>query len=197
MDLTFKMLGWSGKTWPQRPQEVAGMIEVLNSEGVRSYLEVGCRYGDTFHAVGLALPEGSRCVACDLPGWRNGVKSQRHPRSHKYLQRAADDLSRKGRPASVIIGDSHHHKTVAAVKALAPFDAVFIDGDHTYEGVVEDWRNYGPMARIVAFHDVVGKKPETSGPRQLFSELRASHRHKLIAVDPDPAACGIGVIWRD
>lgn len=190
-----KVPGFSGQRWPQYREEVEALIAILAREGVRSYLEVGCRYGDTFHAVGLALPKGSRCVACDLPAWRNGVKSTRHTNSESYLRRAASDLIARGRQATVIIGDSHHPDTVAKVRALGPFDAAFIDGDHTPEGVAADWHNYGPLARIVAFHDIVGKESASSGPGPLFERLSESHRHQRISVTPD--ANGIGVIWRD
>jgi hypothetical protein len=161
---------------------------------VRSYLEVGCRYGDTFHTVGLALPDGAKCVATDLPAAKNGKRIKRHTDSGVYLQRAADDLNRNGRRATVIIGDSHSSDTVRKVRALAPFDAVFIDGDHTYDGVKADWRNYGSLARIVAFHDLKGEKSASYGPRQLFGELAGRHRHQVISVDP--YSCGIGVLWR-
>jgi hypothetical protein len=197
--MKYKAPGWSGKPWPQYREEVEAMIAVFKSEGVRSYLEVGCRYGDTFRAVGRALPNGSRCVACDLPGAYSSDKrpgrKNRHANSWVYLQRAADDLTKHGWPATVIIGNSHHPDTVAKVRALAPFDAVFIDGDHALDGVTADWRNFGPMGRIVAFHDLKGEKSASYGPRQLFNELKASHRHKVISVDP--ASCGIGIVWHE
>jgi len=41
---------------------------------------------------------------------------------------------------------------------FAPLDACFIDGDHTFDGVMSDWRFYAPMVRpggFVVFHDHV------------------------------------------
>jgi hypothetical protein len=193
--IAYKPIGWSGKPWPQYLEEVEAFAEILKREGVLSYLEVGCRYGDTVHFVGTSLPQGSRIVATDFPAHKNGKQSPRHTDSAVYLQRAVSDLTDNGRPATMILGDSHAADTVAKVRALGPFDAALIDGDHTYEGVAADWRNFGPMARIVAFHDLMGDKSASIGPRRLFNELKATHRHQVISVDPQSR--GIGVVWRE
>ena len=193
--MAYKPIGWSGQPWPQYLDEVEEFAALLNREGVKSYLEVGCRYGDTVHFVGMALPEGSRIVATDFPAHKNGKQSPRHTDSAVYLQRAVADLAAQVRPATMILGDSHSADTVAKVQALAPFDAVLIDGDHTFGGVSADWRNYGPMGRLVAFHDLMGDKSASIGPRRLFDELKATHRHEVISVDPESR--GIGIVWRD
>jgi hypothetical protein len=188
----FKEPGWSGKPWPQFTEEVEAFIAILQSEGVRSYLEIGCRHGDTVHAVGMGLPVGSRIVACDLPGMRNGIPRRKHTDSGDYLQRAADDLIANGRKTTVVIGDSHSPDTVARVRALGPFDAILIDGDHSLDGATADWRNYGPMGRIVAFHDISGIK----AVRKVFDDAARSCR-RVQRISVDPTIAGIGVLWRE
>ena len=117
--------GFSGKPWPQYQFEIQGFIDLLVSEGVRSYLEIGCRYGDTWHAVGSALPKGSRIVALDLPGAKSGFEHKGgHQDSGDYLELAAEDLRKKGQDAIVIIGNSHQKETVTVIQKLAPFDAI-------------------------------------------------------------------------
>lgn len=130
--------------------ELDGFIGLLRERGVRRYLEIGAREGDTFHAVMLSLPAGSFGVAVDMPGGMWGKVT-----TAKSLNAVADALGRDGREARVILGDSTDIEIVRQVAALAPFDAVLIDGDHRYAGVLRDWCNYGD-APIVAFHDIVG-----------------------------------------
>lgn len=59
-----------------------------------------------------------------------------------------------------ILGNSQERGTVAQLDALLagrPIDLLFIDGDHTYDGVKADYEMYGPLVRsggVIAFHDV-------------------------------------------
>jgi len=54
----------------------------------------------------------------------------------------------------IIVGNSHNQIIYNKVKGI--YDLLFIDGDHSYEGVKQDWVMYSPLVRkggIVAFHD--------------------------------------------
>jgi hypothetical protein len=61
---------------------------------------------------------------------------------------------------TVILGDSHDPATMEQLVAHLdgePIDMLFIDGDHTYEGVKADYELYGPLVReggLVGFHDI-------------------------------------------
>ena len=55
-----------------------------------------------------------------------------------------------------LVGDTHLQETLDMVNDYAPFDCVFIDGDHSTEGVKMDFEMYSPLVRkggIVGFHD--------------------------------------------
>jgi len=143
---------FSGRKPSQVPEELAAFIALLKSRGVRSYLEIGARHGDTFHAVMISLQPGSMGVAVDLPGGAWG-----HLKSKQSLDAAVNDLRRRGYDVCRILGDSRATDTYLTVKNLGPFDAGLIDGDHRYQGVRADWMSYGPMCGITAFHDIAGE----------------------------------------
>lgn len=187
-----KRVGFSGIRWLQYEDELSAFIDLLKREGVRSYLETGAHHGDTMHAVGCALPEGSRIVGVDLPGATAG----RYKDSWKAMQRAVDDLRSRGRDAHALVGNSHDRRTVKAASALGPFDAVFIDGDHTPSGVRADWKDYGSLARIVGFHDIArAVEIKKCGVQSFYRDLCQTHRHTEFAFHG--AHRGIGVVWRE
>src|SRR5690606_15397754 len=59
---------FSGRQASQDEAELTGFLRLLQDRGVRRYLEVGARHGDTFHYLMTGLPVGSVGVAVDLPG---------------------------------------------------------------------------------------------------------------------------------
>ncbi len=96
----------------------------------------------------------------------------------------------------LILGDSHDPKLIARVDELGPFDFIFIDADHTYEGVSGDWANYRPMLApggLVAFHDIA-ERP-SYGVTQLWNEIKVGAPTIEIVESAKPFWCGIGVIW--
>lgn len=142
---------FSGRRPSQQEFEIDGFVELLRTHGVKSYGEIGAREGDTFHHVLTSLP-GCTGVALDLPGGLWGKASTR-----SQLEAAVADLEGKGIKASCMFGDSKGAATIRLFQGRGPYDAILIDGDHTLAGVTADWENYRHMARIVAFHDIVGE----------------------------------------
>jgi hypothetical protein len=169
--------------------------QFLVDRGVRRYLEIGARHGDTFHHIMNALPEASFGLAVDLPGALWGKSG-----SDSALYAAVTDIMQHGSAAAMLLGDSKLQKTLKMVEFFGPFDAVLIDGDHSLEGVRSDWKMYGPLAPIVAFHDIVGDGVVDKRSKRavevplLWRELQSSQKTREF-VDTD-SKMGIGVICK-
>lgn len=180
----------------QVEEEFAWFLDIIKREKAESYLEVGAKFGECTKRVGEILPVPSRIVTVDLPG---GTKLWN--KSKLQLEGNINALVKKGHDARVVWGDSTDPGVIQHVKSLAPFDVIFIDANHTLPYVTQDWLNYGPMGRIVAFHDINWRRaPEWVGTRidvpEFWESVKKDHRYEEIRACPTGKNNGIGVVWR-
>lgn len=132
----------------QDEAELTWFVSLCQRMKVRRYLEIGSRNGLSFGAVMLNLPAGAYGMSVDVPENENSAAN---------MVRTAACVRRAGSTVTQLYESSRSRIAMAAVAAAsaeAPFDLVFIDGDHRYEGVKADWRDYGRFAPVIAFHDV-------------------------------------------
>lgn len=146
-----KLKTFSGRPASQHPDELAALVNFARAENVLRYLEIGARHGDTLHAMGMSLPEGSLCVAVDMADGPWGS-----PTSKDALCAAVESLRMSGRQCHAIFGDSASETIVNLVSSFKLFDLILIDGDHRYDSVKRDWMNYRDLGRHIAFHDIIG-----------------------------------------
>ena len=84
--------------------------------------------------------------------------------------------------------DSHAASAVDWARRNAPYDFVFIDGDHSAEGVRADWNDYGPMGRVVGFHDIADEVVGT-----LWREIKSAFPKTKEVINSNK---GIGIVVR-
>lgn len=174
------------ETVPHDRHELERLLEVV--EGSSSVLEIGSRYGYTLRKMARVMKPGSRIVSVDLPRGPWGANSE------KYLQGNMEGLRCNGFDTHLFLGNSRDPEIVEKVKALGPFDVVFIDGDHRYDGVKADWLNYGPLGKTVIFHDIVLCKQNKGRGIEVYKLWREIEGKKEEFVAKG-STMGIG-IWR-
>lgn len=186
---------FSGEGSVQIKTEFLSFIDLLKREQIKSYLEIGAGRGDTFHEIATQMPVGSKVVAVDFPEQHWGLH-----KSQKQLIKVVFDLQQKGYKPTVEFGNSKDPDVIKVAKQHGPYDCVFIDGDHSLEGVTADWENYGELGKMVAFHDIAHKQipnkyDELIEVHVLWDKLKTLYRH-VEFIEKD-STMGIGVIFRD
>jgi hypothetical protein len=190
----------SPSSYRARPQqhlaELAEFVEFIRANTVESYCEIGCKFGGLLWAVAQAMPKGARLVAVDAP---NGPWGRTD--SEISLRECVEELKRIGYEAHLFFGDSTSDMIIASVGALAPFDVVFIDANHTEKYVRKDFASYGRLARICCFHDIGWNNPTPPGRMaievpKVWAELRNSHagRASFSEIRHDNGHNGIGIM---
>ena len=114
-------------------------------------------------------------------------------------------FKKPGQQLHLLRKDSHREETVHEVKDIfgkGLIDFAFIDGDHTYEGVKEDFEKYAPLVRqggLVAFHDILPRPdlPEIAVDR-FWEELKKKYKtEELIGDEGTGRRIGIGVVFME
>lgn len=167
----------------QNPDEMAWLLEMLRGAG--SVLEIGSCFGRSLEHFAAVLRPGAVIRSIDLgrsEEWLPGIDTT------ISLKRVITELQAKGFDAACLIASSRSLEAHQWAMNSGPYDLLFIDGDHSYEGALSDWKTYAPMARLVAFHDIAHSE---HGVAKLWAELKAEglRVHEKIA-----SGMGMGVV---
>jgi predicted O-methyltransferase YrrM len=72
-------------------------------------------------------------------------------------------------------------------------DFLFIDADHSYEGVKKDFQLYSPLVRksgLIAFHDIL----DECGVDRFWSEIKRDYKYEEIVEHYQQRCAGIGML---
>jgi len=180
----------------QIKEEIAQLLNLLAELKPKTLLEVGTASGGTLFLFCQVAEPDATVISVDLPGgpFGGGYPEWRIPLYKSF--------AKERQRIHLIRADSHDPKTLEIVKRIlgdGKLDFLFIDGDHTYEGVKRDFEMYSPLVRkggIIAFHDIVsGPSENVGGVPTFWNEIKRSFTYNEIVKDWQQEGYGIGVIY--
>ena len=140
----------------QVQEEVLDFLKYSADLNPKYVLEIGTFFGGLTFLLSQAIKTVSLTISIDLFK-RNAILL------HYF--------SKPGKNIKLISGSSYDPMTVRKVERILgseKLDLLFIDGDHSYEGVKKDFLSYRRLVRnngIIAFHDIVTDSFTRNGTR--------------------------------
>jgi len=191
-------LPWISISPSQVKEEITELVKILARRKPKLVLEVGTARGGTLFLFARVSGPEAVIISIDLPGGQFGGG---YPEWRVPLYKSFAIQNQK---INLIRGNSHDFSTLEMVEKVLEgrrLDFLFIDGDHTYDGVKKDFQMYSDLAGkggIIAFHDIVPGPPESVGgvPR-FWSEIKHSFNYVELVKNWKQGRCGIGVIYCD
>lgn len=186
------MNGWPYPEPPvpayQAPGEFGALWAHAAARPHRTVVEIGSLFGGTLWGW-LHLPDAETVVSVDqVTDWE--------PIREKVITARSQWTSWPGVDRLRIVEGNSQVPAAIEAAGVESIDVLFIDGDHSYEGVKADFDLWSPLVRpggVVAFHDTVPTSwAHEPGVVQLVSELKW-HRRLASVEWFTPAEGGVGV----
>ncbi len=177
----------------QIAEELASLAAQVRQLRPRTVLEIGTANGGTLFLWTRLADAGATIVSIDLPGGKFGGG---YPSERGIVYRR---FTRSTQKLHLLRENSHDPRTRAKAVRLfggEPIDLLFIDGDHTYEGVKQDWEQYSPLVRpggMVVFHDIAGNYDDTQ-VKELWDSIKCGCRYEEYVVDSN-GYYGLGILF--
>lgn len=184
----------------QMLSEVKFLYNLIRLNQCKAICEIGTLLGGTAFIFSQAAPDDAKIVSVDI----NSTITRRQ---------ALRKLPKPGQKLRLIVGDSHSmavEKRVRKEFQETGIDFLFIDGDHSLFGVINDFVRYSPLVKpggIVAFHDInpdsfikTGIKTHSYvGGVPYFWEMikKSGYKTEEFIEDPNQDGFGIGIIYKE
>lgn len=176
----------------QKPSELSHLATEIAGLRPRNAMEIGSYLGGTLFLLCRLADPAARILTLDLH--RGNVWGARKLLYYSFLK--------ERQRLHIITADSHSNVAYSRVaQKFGPekLDFLFIDGDHSYEGVKRDFEMYSPLVRkggVIAFHDIVAHPPEAQcHVKEFWDEVKQRFSHREIIDSPSQQWAGIGLLY--
>lgn len=158
-------------------EEIVECLRFLSRRPIRNVLEIGSASGASFFLWCQLAERSGKKISVDLPGGAYGGEPNADPRT---LIARNHRIRSWGEQVYMVSGDSksdHVRNEVARILNGDQVDLLFIDGDHTFDGVSLDYSRYSKFVRpsgCVLFHDINDSewhRSQNVGVAQLWQSL--------------------------
>lgn len=146
---------------------------------IKTYLEIGVHNG-TSMAYAISNNLNMKCIGVDL--FEDTINRYAH--DNLQYERTANNILNinKSNTLSLIKGNSFLEETIQKVDSILNKDQVdlfFIDGDHSYKGIKNDFNNYEKFVKTGGLIVIDDFNPKYPGIIKFCNELKSDKFEKI------------------
>lgn len=175
--------------------EIYNTTKFLDAFKIKNFMEIGTDRGGTFTVWSkLANKEGIH-ISLDLPHGQ-------FDRNDYDVEKRDTYLKSLGSNVTIIHGNSHLTETKEKIKEVLNgelLDFLFIDGDHTYEGIKQDFEMYNEFVKSggwIGFHDIKDTEFHRNANCRVDKFWKELNFNKIEFIDSSTDFGGIGFIQK-
>jgi len=181
----------------QIKNEIQLLLEILSKNRPKTLLEIGTSNGGSLFLFCKVADPNATIISIDLLGgdFGGGLYPDWKIPFYKTFANNKQKLH-------LIRANSHDSKTLVQTKKILKkkkLDFLLIDGDHTYEGIKNDFEMYSPLVKdggIICFHDInQGEKSNVGGVPEFWKEIKTKYESADIVDSFSNSGYGIGLIF--
>lgn len=182
----------------QLKSELIEFLNLIDMIQPKVVLEIGTASGGTLFLISRFSSPDALLMSVDLPGggFGGGYPFFRIPFYKSFAC--------KRQKIVLLREDSHKLSTLQKIQKKLKnkrVDVLFIDGDHSYNGVRKDFELYSTLVKkngIIVFHDIVVHPPEVNCEvNKFWNEIKVNYQYKEFVEDWDQEGYGIGILFKD
>jgi predicted O-methyltransferase YrrM len=174
----------------QIPEEYCKLLNFFKNSKIESYLELGVANGGSFFTNSIFLQNTARTIHCvDCLAYKDAP----------HVQQTADKILSKVNKLKTLFPKKEFNFFNQSTDEFflnnkRKYDCIFIDADHSYEGVTKDYLNSLEFVKkdgYLIFHDINNVH---TGVARCWNEVSTKHTIVDVYSHPYVNNCGIGII---
>lgn len=183
----------------QNKFEIIQLLKIVKKCNPKFILEIGTLDGGTLFLFSRIARKDALLISVDLPKGKIGNPKSKLRIYSDWRIYIIKQLSYLNQRLEVIRANSHDPTTLELIRKVLDenkLDFMFVDADHSFNGVKKDYEMYSPLVKkggLIAFHDIV-PSPHGETVNKFWEIIKKEIDFEEIIADRNQKVGGIGIL---